>query len=139
MAPGMGALRSTVTKYPLTCFVAAAYALSWWSVPFAGGAILPQGPFIAALLVLALTRGRAGIRELFRRMTSWQGGRIWLVIAPGLVILYLLLAFGVNLAFGGTVSDTEHLGSIGPTILTLVLLGGWWEEPGWTGFALPLL
>jgi membrane protease YdiL (CAAX protease family) len=135
----MDALRNTVTKYPLTSFVASAYALSWWSVPFTDGAILPHGPFIAALLVLALTRGRAGIRELFRRMTSWQGGWIWLLIAPGLVLLYLLLAFSLNLALGGTVSDTDHLGSIGATILTLILLGGWWEEPGWTGFALPLL
>jgi hypothetical protein len=135
----MGALRSTVNKYPLTCFVVAAYALSWWSVPFAGGGILPHGPFIAALLVLGLTRGKTGIRELFRRMTSWQGGWMWLVVAPALVILYLLLAFGLNLAFGGAVSDTDHLGSMGPTILTLILLGGWWEEPGWTGFALPLL
>jgi uncharacterized protein len=72
-------------------------------------------------------------------MTSWQGGWIWLLVAPGLVILYLLAAFGLNLALGGVVSDTEHLGSLGPTILTLILLGGWWEEPGWTGFALPLL
>jgi hypothetical protein len=132
----MDALRNTVTKYPLTSFVASAYALSWWSVPFTDGAILPHGPFIAALLVLALTRGRAGIRELFRRMTSWQGGWIWLLIAPGLVLLYLLLAFSLNLALGGTVSDTDHLGSIGATILTLILLGGWWEEPGWTGFGL---
>jgi hypothetical protein len=72
-------------------------------------------------------------------MTSWRGGWIRLVVAPGLVILYLLLAFGLNLAFGGAVSDTDHLGSMGPTILTLILLGEWWEEPGWTGFALPLL
>ncbi len=136
---GMSALRSTATKYPLICFVVAAYALSWWSIPFAAGGIIPQGPFLAALLVLGLTRGRAGIRELFRRMTSWQGGWIWLLIAPGLVLLYLLPAFGLNLALGGTVSDTEHIGSLGPTILMLILLGGWWEEPGWTGFALPLL
>lgn len=135
----MSALRGMVAKYPLTCFVVAAYALSWWSVPFSDGAIIPQGPAIAALLVLVLTRGRPGIRDVFRRMTSWQGGWIWLVIAPGLVILYLLPAFGLNLALGGVVSNTEHLESIGPTILTLVLLGGWWEEPGWSGFALPLL
>jgi hypothetical protein len=35
-----------------------------------------------------------------------------------LVLLYLLLAFSLNLALGGTVSDTDHLGSIGATILT---------------------
>jgi len=29
--------------------------------------------------------------------------------------------------------------SFAPTLLSLVLLGGMWEEPGWTGFALPVL
>jgi hypothetical protein len=135
----MSALRQIIVRYPITSFVVAAYAFSWWSVPFADGAIIPHGPFLAAVLILALTRGRPGLNDMFRRMTSWKGGWIWLVIAPGLVVFYLLVAFGLNLALGGMVSDTEHLNSFLPTLLTLVLLGGWWEEPGWTGFALPLL
>ena len=64
---------------------------------------------------------------------------MWLLFAPGLVILYLALAFAVNLLLGGTISQTSHLSSFGPTLLSLILLGGMWEEPGWTGFALPLL
>ena len=50
----METLRRTARNYPLTCFVVAAYALSWWSAPFADGAIIPYGPFVAAVLVLAL-------------------------------------------------------------------------------------
>jgi lipid-A-disaccharide synthase-like uncharacterized protein len=128
-----------MTSHPLTWFVPLAYALSWWSIPFAAGGILPYGPFLAALLILAITKGRSGLKELFRRMTSWQGGPIWLLIAPGLVLAYLALAFVLNLLAGGNVSSTSHLTTFGPTFLTLVLLGGVWEEPGWTGFALPLL
>jgi hypothetical protein len=135
----MAALRRTVTAHPLTWFVVAAYAFSWWSVPFANGAIIPYGPFIAAILVLALTKGRSGLRELLRRMTTWQGGFIWLLIAPGLVILYLALAFALNFLLGGNVTQTSHLTAFAPTLLSLVLLGGMCEEPGWTGFALPLL
>jgi hypothetical protein len=135
----MAALRRTVSAHPLTWFVIAAYALSWWSVPFANGAIIPYGPFIAAILVLALTKGRSGLKELLRRMTTWHGGVIWLLIAPGLVILYLALAFVLNLLLGGNVSQTSHLTAFTPTLLSLALLGGMWEEPGWTGFALPLL
>ena len=135
----MAALRKALSNHPLTSFVVAAYILSWWSVPFANGAIIPYGPFIAALLVLSLTKGRAGLSELFRKMTSCPAGWMWLVIAPGLVVLYLGLAFVVNLVLGGTISQTSLLGSFGPTLLSLVLLGGMWEEPGWTGFALPLL
>jgi len=135
----MAALRSAVFARPLTWFVVAAYAFSWWSVPFANGAIIPYGPFIAAILVLVLTKGRSGVRELLRRMTTWQGGFLWLLVAPGLVILYLALAFVLNLFLGGNISQTSHLTAFGPTLLSLVLLGGVWEEPGWTGFALPLL
>jgi hypothetical protein len=135
----MDAVRRTVFAHPLTWFVIAAYAFSWWSVPFANGAIIPYGPFIAAILVLTLTKGRSGLGGLLRRMTSWQGGFIWLIIAPGLVILYLALAFVFNILLGGNVSHTSHLTAFGPTLLSLVLLGGMWEEPGWTGFALPLL
>jgi hypothetical protein len=135
----MATLRSSVRAHPLTWFVVAAYAFSWWSIPFADGGILPYGPFLAAVLLLGLTKGRSGLIELFRRMTTWQGGLKWLLIAPGLVILYLILAFLLNLLLGGSVTHTSHLSAVGPTFLSLLLLGGMWEEPGWTGFALPLL
>ena len=65
-----------------------------------------------------------------RRLTSWQGGFAWLLIAPGLVIVYLSLAFVTSLLLGAEISSTAHLATAGGTILTLVLLGGWWEEPG---------
>jgi uncharacterized protein len=135
----MAALRRNISRHQLIWFVVVAYALSWWSAPFANGALIPQGPFIAAVLILGVTRGRAGLRELGRRMTSWRGGWSWLLIAPGLVVLYLLLAGAVTLALGGTVTGTDHIGSIWTTVLVLLLLGGWWEEPGWTGYALPYL
>jgi membrane protease YdiL (CAAX protease family) len=135
----MNALRRLIAGHPLTVFVILAYALSWWSIPFANGGILPQGPFFAALILLALTRGRAGVGELFRRMVSWRGGWIWLVIGPGLVVAYLLLALVLNLLLGAAIADTSHLGSLGTTIVILLLLGGVWEEPGWTGYALPML
>jgi hypothetical protein len=135
----MSALRKFVNDHPLTVFVVAAYALSWWSIPFANGGILPHGPFLAAVIVLALTKGRDGLAELLRRIVSWRGGWHWLLIGPGLVIAYLLLAFGLNLLLGATITNTAHLGTFAQSLLMLVLLGGVWEEPGWTGYALPLL
>lgn len=135
----MTALRRLVAGHPLLSFVAIGYALSWWSIPFADGGILPHGPFAAAVIVVALAKGRAGTRELFRNIVSRRGGWVWLLIGPGLVVAYLAVAFVVDLAVGGGVSDTDHLRGLMPTVLLLLLLGGWWEEPGWTGFALPLL
>jgi hypothetical protein len=135
----MGALRKFVNDHPLTVFVVAAYALSWWSIPFANGGILPHGPFLAAVIVLALTKGRVGLAELLRQIVSRLGGGHWLLIGPGLVIAYLLLALGLNLLLGATITNTAHFGTFTQSLLMLVLLGGVWEEPGWTGYALPML
>jgi hypothetical protein len=135
----MNALRRAVSDHPLTWFFVLAYALSWWSIPFAAGGILPYGPFAAAIIVLALTKGRIGLSQLFRSMTSWGGRWYWLLLGPALVIAYLLVALGLNLLAGAPAPDTSHLGSIGASLLGLVLLGGMWEEPGWTGYALPAL
>lgn len=132
-------LRKFFTQHPLTAFVILAYILSWWSIPFANGGLLPHGPFLSALIILIVIKGRSGTGDLFRRMVSWRGGWHWLLIGPGLVIVYLSLAFVINLLLGATVTETSHLGSLAPTVIMLLLLGGTWEEPGWTGYALPLL
>jgi len=55
------------------------------------------------------------------------------------VAAYLLVAAGMNALLGAVVSSTDHLNGFGGTLLMLLLLGGLWEEPGWTGYALPLL
>jgi hypothetical protein len=135
----MTTVRKFVNDHSLTIFVIAAYALSWWSIPFANGGILPHGPFLAAVIVLALTKGRDGLGEFLRRLVSWRGGWHRLLIGPGLVLAYLLLALGLNLLLGATITNTAHLGAFPQTLLGLVLLGGVWEEPGWTGYALDML
>jgi len=132
-------VRRIVSGHPLTVFVILAYALSWWSIPFADGGILPHGPFLAAIIVVLLTQGRGGLKEWVRGILSWRCAWYWLLIGPGLVIAYLLLALGLNRLLGGTITSTAHLDSLPATFLTLMLLGGVWEEPGWTGYALPLL
>jgi hypothetical protein len=71
--------------------------------------------------------------QLIQSAAGVIGGWIWLLIAPGLVLLYLTLAFAANLLLGGSIAQTSHLRSFGPMFLNLLLLGGMWEEPGWTG------
>src|SRR5262245_34249203 len=105
----MNAMRKVVNAHPLIWFVGFAYLFSWWSVPFANGAIIPYGPSIAAVLIIALTKGRPGLVELWRRLSSCPGGFAWLLIGPGLVIVYLACAFGLNVLLGAHVTNSAHV------------------------------
>ena len=60
---------SVVRRHPLTYFFVLAYAFSWWPWPLyvlglAPSPIVGFGPFLGAILVLALTGGKAGVAAL---------------------------------------------------------------------------
>jgi hypothetical protein len=73
------------------------------------------------------------LREFWKRLTNFRAGR-WFLIGPAIIAAFLLAAYGISLLMGVKAPDPFHLPSAG-TLLTLLLLGGLWEEPGWTGFA----
>ena len=124
-------------QYPLPLFFFFTYLFSWWTVPVADGALFPYGPALAAILVLAIRSGRAGLREWWSRIIHWRAGW-WYLIGPALIVASLLGAYILNLLFGATVTISLKLSALA-TWIQLLLLGGLWEEPGWTGFALPKL
>lgn len=125
-------------KYQLPLFFLLSYALSWWSAPFVNGQIIPYGPAIAAVIVVALSAGRQGLGVWWRRVTNWRAAWYWYAAGPAIIIGYQSLAFLINQLLGATVTAPAALPSWGIT-LELLLLGGLWEEPGWTGYALPKL
>jgi hypothetical protein len=56
-------------RYPLTAFFVLACALSWWpwilyAFDLAPNPIVGVGPFLAALVVLAVTEGKSGVMGL---------------------------------------------------------------------------
>jgi hypothetical protein len=124
-------------KYDLLLFFLLAYLLSWWSVPFANGAILPYGPALAALIIIALTMGRQGLAEWWGRLSQWRAGW-WYLIGPAIIVAYLLVAYGISALLGAQPSRAP---GFPPTMVfvELLMLGGQWEEIGWSGYALPEL
>jgi membrane protease YdiL (CAAX protease family) len=134
-------LRRTVARFPLTTFFILTYFLSWFSAPFTDGQLLPYGPALAAVLALAIGQGRLGLAGLWSQMKHWRVGWRWYVIAPGIVVTYLLLALVVSVALGATIDGSEALTAtaIASVVIELVFLGGMWEEPGWSGYSLPAL
>src|SRR5919107_2527810 len=70
---------SLVKRHPIITFFVLALALSWWPwILYAFGLypapIASFGPFLAALVVLAITQGKSGIGGLLRRVGRWGGG-----------------------------------------------------------------
>ena len=141
---------SVVRRYPLIIFFVLAYAFSWWPWPLyilglAPSPIIGFGPFLAAILVLALTGGKAGVVTLLRRMVRWRVRPVWYAAALLLPVAIPLGATVLNVLLGAAPPSSAELGAwpnLVPTFFLLLLvpgIGGAWEEPGWRGYALPYL
>jgi uncharacterized protein len=149
----MKTIKALIKSHPLLSYFALTFAISWGGmllvIAVGGSGGVPMlawvaGPPIAGIFLTGLLHGRAGFRELFIRMRRWRVGARWYAVA----LLTAPLAFtAILLAF--SLSSPEFL----PRILTTsdtasVLLfgigwgligGGFLEELGWTGFAVPTL
>lgn len=132
----MNTIHSFVKRHPMITFATLAYLLSWWSAPLANGQIMPQGPAVAAVIVLAITSGRSGLRSLWQRLTHWRVAWYWYMIGPGVIAGYQSAAFALNILLGATVMNLPQPPTMG-ILIELLLLGGLLEEPGWSGYVLP--
>jgi uncharacterized protein len=159
----MKTIKAFVERHPLLSFYTLAFAITWGGLIMVVGGpseILgsPEkfetrfglvllawlaGPSVASILMTGLLHGRAGLRDLLTRVTRWRVGARWYAVA---LLTAPLLVTAVLFAL--SLSSPEYL----PTILTTndkvsllllgivgTLVGGIFEELGWTGFATPTL
>ena len=140
---------SLVRRHPLITFFVLAYALAWWiwilyafNVTFLGP-IFALGPFLAAIIVTALTKGTAGLKALVSRMVRWRVGLGWYAAALLLPVAVYVVAVSLSILLGARASTAEQFGSwylIFPLFaysLLFPLSGAFGEELGWRGYALP--
>jgi uncharacterized protein len=159
----MTTIQMFIKRHPVLTFYALAFAISWGGmllvirgngglpatqeefarqVAFAIPAML-GGPSVAGILMTALVSGKAGFRELFSRLHRWRVGARWyavaLLTAP---ILFLVVHAALSLAspiFLPGVITTADKAPFLLTGLAAALMVGFFEELGWTGFAIPRL
>jgi hypothetical protein len=130
---------SLVRRYPLTAFFVLACALSWWpwilySFDLASNPIVGVGPFLAALVVLAVTEGKSGVMSLLRRMVRWRVGLQWYAAALLLPVVVTLAAAALNVFLLGaqrtsTAADLGGWSTFLQTFLLWLLIPGL-EPPG---------
>ena len=150
-------------RFQLPLFFLLSFIISWavWAPQAAGAlgitglAIPPDsplnlfavwGPALAAIIVAALTAGRAGLRRLLGSLGQWRVGIQW--------YLFILL-FPAGIWLAGRLLDTflgrsyeleSVLSRLGPQYVMMLpffaifaLPSALGEEIGWRGFALPRL
>src|SRR5215208_4588713 len=132
---------SAVRHHPIITFFVLTYAIGWGCIPF--WTFQAGSPLIAALIVIPLTQGWAGLRELGSRMIRWRVRWYWYVLAIGLPLAVLLLTAALNVALGASAPSLASYGSVSTILLVFAVRllnpgdGALGEEPGWRGFALP--
>jgi membrane protease YdiL (CAAX protease family) len=152
----MGTTKVFITRHPLATYFALTFAISWggfllvvspggfastsWQTdarfPFAILAML-AGPSLTGVLLITLVDGRAGLREVLRRLIRWRVSAGWYAMAllpAPLLAAAALFALSLSSPIFTTANKTGVLLSGVAAGLTTVL-----EELGWTGFAVPKL
>lgn len=94
-----------------------------------------MGPSLTSLLLTYTLEGGDGLRELFSRMKRWRVGFGWIAVA----VLTIPILMSSTLYFlSVTASPTFKPAWMVPGFIAGVI-AGFFEEIGWTGFALPRL
>ncbi len=134
-------------RWRLPVFFLLAYLLSWypWFLALSRGTTTgpnPLGPLLAALLVTGFSEGRSGLKALLARLVRWRVGVRWYAVAMLMPVGICVIAAAINVLLGAPVPPAEPLSdwpSLAGRFLFIFLFIGLGEEPGWRGFALPLL
>jgi uncharacterized protein len=131
---------SVVRRHPIITFFVLTYAIGWGLIPF--WTFQAGSPLIAALIVIPLTQGLSGLKELGLRMIRWRVRWYWYAVAVALPLGVLVLTAGLNVALGAS-APSLAFGSLTTVLLVFAVRlvnpgdGALGEEPGWRGFALP--
>ena len=101
------------------------------------------GPIAAGLLLTGIVYGRAGYRDLLSRLLKWRVSLHWYAIAlltGPIVLMATLLALSLTspVYLPGIFTTNDKVGRLISGMMAGLAVG-FFEELGWTGFAVPRL
>jgi membrane protease YdiL (CAAX protease family) len=156
----MKSMTAFIKQHALLSYGMLTFAISWGAVLLVAGPdnfpltathidalglyiylALLAGPAIAGVALTAIINGRAGLHVVRGRLFRWRVGARWyavaLLFAPlSMLAALLALALRSPVFFPSIIAS----GAIVPLLfkgITVGLLVGFFEELGWTGFAIP--
>ncbi len=134
-------IQAFIKRHAFIVFVALAVLISWFPWFTGGTGFLVFGPSIAGVIIIAVTSGKTGLRDLGQRALRWRVGFIWWAIALFSTGLIILFSIAINAALlGGGFPDFAMFREewyLAPLFFAITLIGGpLGEEFGWRGFAL---
>jgi len=134
---------SFIKRHRIVVFFVLAYALAWGAIPW--NSFFAPGVLLAALIVVSLTEGLAGLKALGARLIRWRVSWVWYALAIGVPLLVHLASGAVNVGLG---APPPSLALLSPwyslpmaiALHTISPTGGpLMEEPSFRGFAQPEL
>lgn len=122
--------------FAIEALVTALLARDTTTLPFA----LVLIPMLVAVSLAAITEGKAGVKALLGKVTTWRVGPQWYAVVLGLPVLIALAVVGSDVLLGAPANDLFGKLTLDSLLIAaVVLLPALLEELGWRGYALPKL
>lgn len=147
-------IKDSIKRHPLISYFIIAYVVTWvFLFPIVGNIYSENwhflgalGPTVSAFLVVYITKGKEGIRNLKKRLFKYKVGSKWILVALSPIALFIL-ALLIDYIISGSLFNFREFISTNelsrPSLFFLWILPlvfyGIFEEIGWRGFALPRL
>lgn len=159
----MSKMKSLIKEHQVLSYFSLTFLISWGGVfilgvPYGMPATSEQaakfwpivfipfflGPISASLLLTGFIYGKAGFHEIVTRLFNWRLSFHWyaiaLLAAPFFVLPTLLILSRFSPVFLPAIfTSTNKVGLILTGLVVGLIEGGFMEELGWTGFAVPRL
>lgn len=142
--------------HPVPAFFVLTFAIAWslW-IPL--GILAPENilltlpgawaPTLSAIILIAFSEGRGGVREFLEKVLHWRVGFQWYLVVLFGIAAIAYLAIGIGVLFGMAVPKIilpnglprdAILGVIPIVFLVNIFVGGpLAEDIGWRGYILP--
>ena len=156
----MSAVKAYTTRHPALAYYGLAFAISWGGVLIVVGPkgfpgtseeverlmpyvilVFAAGPALAGPLSTTFVHEKARLREFLSRLLKWRVGGWWygvaLLAAPLLMTAVLLGLSLFSREFVPAIFTSDDKTTLLLVGIATALAAGFFEELGWTGFAIP--